>query len=693
MLDTSTAWADAVTADARRALIRAIVDITAPDIAYGSVVSQSAASWSQPSQLYDRTLETVNYATMERNRWTLDGSAYIMPDDYSSGVQVGYVSNILSGDDGTFPTAQYVELQFSGVTLLQACSVYFSNAVCDGVAEDFVIEVKQGGTAYHTETVTGNTATSISISGFSVSNADAIRVTVTKWSLPGRRMRVCEIVVGTYEVWGNDDVLAATITQEANVACVALPYGTCQLVVDNSDRRFEPRNKTGIFKSIEERQGVVVALGVEIDGAPVYQPVGVYYQFALGWATGDNDMSVQWNLVDIIGLLSQRQYIPPGTLPTTVEGWVASIVGQLGANFASRYTVDASVASTSMTVRAASDVESINCGDLLCHVCMAAGAFPRADAETGYLAVEPLWSSGAEVTLDNLNGYPVMLANDDVAALIFTLNDGNNTVYTVSGTATASGNTLSINNPFIKNSTEALAAAKFILSAYGGNRITTNGRGNPASEIGDVDRVELDASTATAGRRIQQTLELTNGVLSGCTSTLLQADGSLLYENSQTFTQSGAFTVPSGVTSIRVILVGHGADGGDGTNGTYGHAGTDGADGSGGKVWTGTFSVTAGQSLSVTIGSTNTTLGSYSSASGSTYDRGYVDIATGEVYGRPGVKQPKAGSGDGGRGGAGGRQGNREKNPDGGYYYNVIPGQGEAGVPGASGCAIIYWAS
>lgn len=691
MLDTSTAWAEAVTADARRTMIRAIVEIIDPDIVYGSVTSSGGASWSKAGQLTDHDTTVANYASLERNRWILDGSAYIMPDNYNPGGEVGFVSAVLAGDDGSFTPAQYVQMSFSGVSLLQACTINFPDTENDGLPVDLTVEIMQSGTAYHTESITGNTEPEIIVSGFSVPNADGIRVTVTKWSLPGRRMRVCEIVPGVIETWGNDDIISCVVTQEANMAGLAIPFGTCQLTFDNSDRRFNPRNKAGLFESLEERQGIVVALGIEMDGSVVYQPTGTFYQYALGWHTGDYDMSLTWSLVDIIGLLAQRQYIPPSTLPTTVSGWVASIVGQLGTGFGNRYAVDSSIASTALTVRVADDVASINCGQLLQDICMAAGAFCKADAATGKLAVLPAGNSGTEMTLGNLEEYPIMTANDDVAAIIFTLNDGANTQYTVSGTETSSGNTVSVSNPFIKTTAAALAAARHILTTYGGNRIETKGRGNPASEIGDVDSVEITPSDATAGRRIKQSFELVNGVLAGCSSTLLQADGFVLYEQSQKITVSGSWTVPSGVSSVRLVLVGHGADGTDGTDGTWRRAGEDGVNGDGGKVWTGTVSVTAGQSIAVTIGSVNTTFGSYSSANGTIYPTGYTDLNSGDVYGRSGVSAPLAGTGDGGAGGAGGWQGVRERNPEGGWYYNLMPGEGQPGAAGATGCCVIYW--
>ncbi len=100
--------------------------------------------------------------------------------------------------------------------------------------------------------------------------------------------------------------------------------------MDNLDRRFEPRNKNGVFRSIEERQGIDISIGV--DGGD-YQHVGIFYQYSGGWKTGDNGTTMQWSLVDIVGLLADRQYLPPDTLPTTLQGWAASLVSQLGTNF------------------------------------------------------------------------------------------------------------------------------------------------------------------------------------------------------------------------------------------------------------------------------------------------------------------------------------------------------------------------
>lgn len=738
MIQTSTAYQAAITGDSRRVLLRALISIIDPDITYGAVTSSGEAPFSQPLQVYDKDVDQgPAYATLERNRWLLDGTFRIYPDNYQGAGQQGFAGDILSGDDGTYETPPWVQLNFANVSILQALSVYFPNADQDGVADTFTVEVLQGGTAYYTKTITGNTERQIDLDGFTVQVPDAIRVTVAKWSLPGRRIRTLEIIPGLFETWDGNMIAEFNVVQQASFSSASLPYGTCTLKMDNLDRRFEPRSKNGLFQSIEERQGITVSIGVELpDGGVEYMPTGVYYQASGGWTTGDNGITMQWDLVDIVGLIADREYIPPATLPTTLEGWVASIVAQLGTNFAGLYTVDPNYAQTALTC-AVADVQGKTCGDILRWACQATGTFPRADSETGKLAVEPFWSQGNKLDLDNLVSYPIMRANADVGALIFTLNDGSDTQYVVSGTSAASSETLTIQNPFIKTQEQALTAAKLILATYGGNQLEATGRGDPSSEIGDVDTVWLDESQATTGRLQSQTFQFVSGVLANCQSVLLQADGSFLFENMAVITESGSWTAPEGVTRLRVIIgqggqgSGRGQDGyvsGSGNlpgSGVAAGEGQPGVDGSGGKIWYGTIDINPQQVFQVTIGQGGaagpaygqagseggeTTFGVYSSANGEVYPLGFTDVASGSSYGRTGVQSPAAGTSDGAAGGEGGTAGagyweqlfwtpdvpgyspeNAGHSRGWDFVVTVPPGPGQPGKAGASGFVVVYW--
>ena len=697
MLDSSPEYKLAVVGDIRRVLVKATVEIIDPDMVFGQVTGDIDPV-SVGEQAHNKVFSLHPYATLESNRWLLDGSFSLIPSTGATN-EIGILSNVVSGEDGSFSPPIYFELQFSSVSILQAFSVYFSENPLDGVPEEYTVEVRQGSTAYFSKTVTGNTSTFGSFDGFTVYNPDAIRVIISKWRLPKTRARVVEIVPGIYEEWSGDTLAELSINQQGDVSCLSLPYGTCSLRMDNLDRRFEPRNKMGIFKSLEERQGIGVFLGVQLPSGEVeYKPVGIYYQFSGGWKTSKNSMIMEWKLVDIIGLLTDRGYIPPETLPTDLEGWVASLVAQLGVNFVGRYIVDPNYAKLPLTVRDPSDVIGVSCGDLLLFACMVTGTWPRADASTGYLAVEPLWDQGNKLTLDNMPEYPEIEANEDIAAIFFTLNDGNDTQLIISGNSTASNKTSNVNNPFIKTKEQAQIAARAILSQYGGNSYIIVGRGDPASEIGDVDTVWLDESSAATARRVSQEFKFSSGVLMDCESTLMQADGSFMFQNRVVITSPGDWKAPAGVAKLRVILVQKGGDGEAGADGTWNSAGADGADGLGGKVWTGVIDINPEQSFSISLDD-ETVFGAYSSANGERYQYGFTDIASGDCFARTGVKSPIQGSGDGGAGGEGGIKGNRheESRKDSeGNSYNVTvidnyPGPGKPGTKGASGCVVIYY--
>ena len=212
-----------------------------------------------------------------------------------------------------------------------------------------------------------------------------------------------------------------------------------------------------------------------------------------------------------------------------------------------------------------------------------------------------------------------------------------------------------------------------------------------------------------------------------------------LFENRVQILESGTWTVPEGVWRLRVVLVGHGQAGGRGGDGVWNNSsnrfmgqydypqapnggyGGDGGNGSGGRVWEGVIDVNPGQVIQVEVGA-STVLWNYSSADGKVYPNGFTDIATGDVFGRSGVSNPKPGSGDGGVGGRGGTAGKWYVR--GHWYYDdgyvppfgwseggvgvdpnhdapghweqevVIvsyPTAGTPGSPGASGCAILYY--
>lgn len=197
-----------------------------------------------------------------------------------------------------------------------------------------------------------------------------------------------------------------------------------------------------------------------------------------------------------------------------------------------------------------------------------------------------------------------------------------------------------------------------------------------------------------------------SGILEANTKALVgflppQPEATEYYDERVILTGSGEWTVPEGVTSLRVVLVEHGADGLDGSSGASGGSvslivtsseakpggtwsrqpGAGGAGGAGGEGGLGGHILSA--DLDVFSGTvfaysadTETTFGTLSAQNGSRSDAGFTDPVTGDVFGKKGDDGSA-----GGDGGGGGSANSANFNP-GENGTDVPPNTGGAGSEG-----------
>lgn len=563
----------------------------------------------------------------------------------------------LSDSDGMFQAPQVVSQEISGAMVLQNLVLTFPD---DGFPVDLTVAIISSGSVVFTKDISGNTDPRVEVSGFTVYYPDEITLTSDHWSAAGKAMTVEDILPGYEDTWTEDDLTELTVQMQADFSALSLPSGTAQLTLDNTDKRFDPTNKSGLFLSIEEGQPVPVELGVDIGGSIEYVPLGTFFQHDNGWRQDDANMTIKWTLVDICGLLAAQPFTAPDTLPTTMGEWVALLLSQLGAEFSTRLIIDPVVAGMTMEA-VAEDVDGKNCGDILCWLCQAAGVFPRADAQTGHLRLATVGSTGNIYELDNLSARPSHAVNDRVGNVTVTLPD--DTKIILGGNSSFVAQTASLDSPFIADRDRAIMAVQNLLAAYGGMKVSAVGRGDPSSEIGDKVSLQIGKNEYIQGWIKSQTFEFSGGVMQNCKTELLQSDG-FSFAFSATLTGSGVWFSPRGASQLRVVLVG----GGD-----YG-ATNDG--GAGGKIWFGTIPVNRGQRFDVTIGDggtsgspngTQTIFGAYTSDAGQRYDPAYTDAISGLDLGVSNVLRPPWHSGDGGA-----------KNVNGGsgtviLYWNLDP--------------------
>ena len=750
MITTSDAYKAAIDAPTRQIIPKAIIDVSDPDLELTAVSGDTDAAYSFDSQLIDKDMDFSGmvFATLEPCRWLLDGGQNIMPDDPTTrdGEQ-GVWGDGLCGTDGT--VGQSVEVTFTGVDTLQVVTVAATGQTVDGYPSELILNVYSGALLLHTQTVEP-TGSVYRFEGFTAIQPNKIELVVEKWSLPKRRFRFIEILPGMIETWGGETIFKMHIQQQADFSNLTLPYATASLEINNVNKRFDPANKESLFASITARQPVPLFYGVKIGDGVEYVPCGVYYQQNQGWAIDNDGMTIRWDLIDIIGLLADRQYVPPPEpepvpvgpgqyavppITMTLEAWIEHIVNQFDEIFENHFNIDPSVASESLTAYWA-DINNLTCGDMLRFVCQATNSYPVSNPVTGYLDVKVLDGTPTRLTdLRMQNSRPGSEENTEIAFLSY---DIGGTLYNVPGTEEISDKTVNVKNPFISTTMDAVKSAQVVLTQYGGNVLNVICRGDPSRQMGDVETVEVYPEEYVAGRVMNQTLSLEGGVMTNQQVRYLQANGGQLYTDVIIIDQDGTYTMPAGVTEITLVLVGGGDGGQGGRGGADGYFtdrnGTGGAGGLGGKVYSTPLSINDSQQYTVHIGAggrggqggaaadtpyrpaiqgrpgdpgeaTTATFGAvFTSANGVNMSTGYVDLLTNAVYGVPGQEGKEArkipvmganGSfyGNGGQGGGGGAGSIWDPEPT--FYENgvivehAVPGA--AGGKGANGVVLIFY--
>lgn len=683
MLTTSQAYKDAINAPTRKIVPKAIIDLTDPDLTVTSVTGDYDATVSFTSQLTDRDAGYSGgiYATGELNRWLLDGSFSIFPDTpLTRAGEQGVIGDTLSDDDYENGTTLVIDM--GGVDTLQLVTVACTGLAVDGYATELTLNIYSNGTLLYSDTQEP-TGSFFLFEGFTVIQPTELELVVNKWSLPHRRYRFVEFLAGFVEVWGGETIYSMDIIQKSDFSNLTMPYSCASLTIDNTSKRFDPANKQGVFASVVARQPVPLFYGVQTGDTYSYVSCGVYYQQNLGWQLTNDGLTIQWNLIDIIGLLVDRKFELIGTQPTKLSGWIKEIVDQLGTTFSGFYTIDGNLGNTSL-VCDPSALTDISCGDLLRFVCQASNSYAVSDPETGYLHIRELNNTTQDyITMRMQNTVAGSQANTDIAFLSYDLGG---TLYNIAGTAEISDQTVNIQNPFITTQMKAIESAQMVLQQYGGDVLDLRVRGDMSREIGDAVSVEVLKNVNVSARIQEQHLSIKDGVMTNLPLRCLQANGGTMYTDVWVINESGTYTMQSGVTEIALVLIG-GGDGGDGGDGATCYyfsdkdAGVGGLAGQGGKVYSTPLTINDGQTFVVSIGQggtggkggkwslnpykeweSDTNKGSagtagtpttctfsttFSSASGVRMPTGYADLLTNKIYalnGQDGLKGARKGS-------------------------------------------------
>ena len=224
------------------------------DIAPGA---DAAASYSATDKTAESTLALSSgtegqYATLEPNRWVLSGDFEIYDSD-----PVVFWSSSFSDEDGVFSTPPVLTITLSSQFSAPGISVTFDEATGE-YASEMTIQWYQNNTLKDTEVCTPTSP--LFVLENRVTSFNKVVITFSKTSLPNRRLRVREILMGVIRVFGEGEIMSAGCENEMDLISAELPTSSMSAVINS---------QSDIQYMFQQKQPIEVR-----DGATKY---GVYY--------------------------------------------------------------------------------------------------------------------------------------------------------------------------------------------------------------------------------------------------------------------------------------------------------------------------------------------------------------------------------------------------------------------------------
>ena len=225
----------------------------------------SDGAWVGNGELSMSSTETLDYnrkygnpyATLELNRWVLDGSFDIAPDQDAV---TGFVSSFLSDQDGYTDTTVKITREFSKTHTIPTLTLTFDTRTGvhpSSVTVEFYLE------GYIEKTLTVPVVSdSVSIAA-DVSMCDKIVVAFGQMP-PYRFPRLEGVAYGEQRIFSDEEIESTKQTHDIDPLSRRLPKETLQFTILDFERQYDPDNPSGIWKYVAEKSAVGIQFGYKL---------------------------------------------------------------------------------------------------------------------------------------------------------------------------------------------------------------------------------------------------------------------------------------------------------------------------------------------------------------------------------------------------------------------------------------------
>ena len=254
---------------------------------------------SHPDEVFGAyRVPTVKGCTMDGNA-TMDGSFQMMDDS----VVLGWWSGSLSGSDGVFANAPWIEISFVKRPIISW--VVLGDEKRNEYPVDFILQYKRDGKIVHSDSVTVNNQIQVRLTP-QLEDITSIRLTITKWSKPNACAKILKFYDRMMERYEGDAIEMFEVSEEMGAADgnYNIVSDTMTVNIFNKGRKFDK----GYLRSlmILDRK-LMPSIGIETNGVVKYQPLGTFYSDE--WQINQDSQWVKCSAVDRLMRLQKKTYV------------------------------------------------------------------------------------------------------------------------------------------------------------------------------------------------------------------------------------------------------------------------------------------------------------------------------------------------------------------------------------------------
>jgi hypothetical protein len=346
-------------------------------------------------------LTPTRYFTPELNCWLLGGDGDVYPD--AKPTDTGFISEALSGENGTFSDPPVISIRFSRVfeKLIPGITITWAEAYNE-FAHRFRVTAYSG-TEIVAEAEYSDNRELVSACEFPIARYDRIDITVLAWCQPYHRARISEVFIGMQKSYRKSNIVSYNNNIRISPLGDKLPKYEIEFEIDNSDGSYDTGNPNGMTRYLMERQPVTVRYGMKVGGETESISGGRYY--LTEWKSPQNGITATFKARDALeymrGIYHRGIFNPSGeSLYKLAEDVLLDANLPLTGYGEHPWRLDASLKNIKTTA-ALPMVSRAECLQLIAN----AGRCVMTVDRTGNIVIEPKKTNVEDYTVSNFNSY------------------------------------------------------------------------------------------------------------------------------------------------------------------------------------------------------------------------------------------------------------------------------------------------